>query len=262
MIQSSPDARLDREREHFDQVYTHEEESGTLDLHPSDKLRFANRPANTIYMKEYYFHLLGSLKGKRVLEIACGGGYDTCLAAHYGAEVHAYDVSPAAINLTRKRAQVNGLSDQVHLQVCGDLDEAFAGEQFDVVMGFAALHHLPLEGLGARIRARLKPNGTAVFAEPVINSKALAFVRKLIPYRPAEITEDELPLNNAVIADLARSFGRIRRRDFECVSRIYPLCSRYGKLVHALFWMDSWLMRIKPLRRFASVTVFALDQAP
>lgn len=259
-MQSSLDTRLDHEREHFDRVYAEEEKIGDLRLIDPDKRRYAHPPADAIFSKEYYFHLLAPLQGKRILEIACGNGVDACLAAHFGAEVFAYDVSPAAIDLVRKRAQVNGLSDRVHLQVCGDIGEAFVGEQFDAVMGFAALHHLSLEGLGERIRARLKPGGVAVFAEPVVNSKTLAFVRKLIPYRPAEITEDEEPLNNRAIGKLAKPFGRIRRREFECVSRVYPLFSRYGKLVHQVHRLDSWLMRVKPLRRFASVVVFALDQ--
>lgn len=259
MSTTSLDARLVREREHFNRVYVEEGRNADLRLTENDKRRYANPPANTIFLKEYYFHLLGSLRGKRILEIACGNGIDACLAAQYGAEVYAYDVSPAAIDLVRKRAEANGLSNRIHLQTCGEIDLAFEGEKFDIVMGFTALHHLALDGLAQRIRERLKPGGMAVFAEPVVNSKALAFVRKRIPYRPVDITEDELPLNDCAIAELARPFGRIRRREFECISRIYPLFVRYRKLVRAVHRIDSWLMRIKPLRRFASVVVFALQ---
>jgi 2-polyprenyl-3-methyl-5-hydroxy-6-metoxy-1,4-benzoquinol methylase len=259
MIETSPETRLAREREHFDRVYAEEEKSEDLRLTDADKRRYANPPADTIFSKEYYFHLLSPQREKRILEIACGNGVDACLAAHLGAHVFAYDVSPAAIDLTRKRAEQNGLADRVHLQVCGDIEQAFAGEQFDAVMGFAALHHLNLNGLADRIRGRLKPGGVAVFAEPVVNSKTLDFVRRMIPYRPVEITEDEQPLNDRAIMELAKPFSRIRRREFECVSRVYPLFSRYSKLVSAAFWIDSWLMRVKPLRRFASVVVFALD---
>src|SRR4051812_17745326 len=101
--------QLVREAEHFDQVYTQEETTGGLLLSELDKRKYAGPPADTPFTREYFYHLLGSLQGKKVLEIACGNGFDTCLAAHLGANVFAYDVSPAAIRLTRKRADKNGL---------------------------------------------------------------------------------------------------------------------------------------------------------
>lgn len=254
---SSHDSRLAREAEHFDRVYQ-EEMATNLLLTESDKRRYASPPGDTPFSREFYYHLLAPLRGKKVLEIACGGGLDTCLAAFFGAEVYAYDVSSAAVELTRKRAAVNGLSDRVHVEVCGDLEQAFAGETFDAVMGFAAVHHLPREALGGKILARLKSGGVAVFVEPVINSRLQDSIRKRIPYRFTEPTEDEEPLNDAVIAALAEPFSRARRREFEFVSRVYPLFASHRSLVRALHWMDSRLLSIKPLRRFASVVVFGL----
>ena len=258
MSTATLDPRLAREIEHFDQVYAAEEQTSPLLLTERDKQRYANPPATTMFSKEYCYHLLGGLQGKKVLEIACGNGVDTCLAAFYGADVSAYDISPAAIHLTRKRAEANGLSDRIHLEACGDLTQAFAGEEFDAIVGYAALHHLPLAGLGEQLRDRLRPGGVAVFQEPVVNSPLLARVRQWIPYLPTAVTDDEEPLNDRVIAELAQSFDRLQRREFECVSRIYPLLKRYRPLVRALFRLDRQLMKIKPLRRFASVTAFGL----
>jgi SAM-dependent methyltransferase len=222
------------------------------------KERYAAPPADTMFSREYYYHLLGPLKGKRLLEIACGEGRDACIAAYNGAEVFAYDLSPAAVDLTRRRAESNGLSSRVQLQVCGDLAAAFAGEQFDAVVGYAALHHLCLDGLGETIHSRLKAGGVAVFAEPVVNSRTLDFLRRLIPYRPVEITEDERPLNDRQIAELAKPFAAIQRREFECIARLYPVFSTHRMIVRALFRLDRVLMRVKAFRRFASVVVFAL----
>jgi 2-polyprenyl-3-methyl-5-hydroxy-6-metoxy-1,4-benzoquinol methylase len=222
-----------------------------------DKQRYASPPVDTPYPKEYFFHLLAPCAGKKILEIACGDGHDACLAAYYGAEVYAYDISEAAVDLTRKCAEANGVSERVHVMRCSDIDEAFAGEQFDSIAGFAALHHLPQEDLASKICSRLRPDGVAVFSEPVVNSRVLEAVRRLIPYR-IEITPDEEHLNDRAIAELAKPFRRISRRDFECVARIYPLLRRYPKLVRALFKIDHSLMKIRPMRRFASVSVFAL----
>ena len=258
MKRQTLNARLVREAEFFDQVYAQKVDYSDLILSENDKRRYVNPPANTIFPKEYYYHLLAPLRGKRILEIACGEGIDTCIAAYNEAEVYAYDISKAAIDLTRKRAEANNLSSRVHLQVCDELDHAFVGEQFDAIIGFAALHHLPLPKLGEKLHRRLQVGGFAMFAEPVVNSQVLVTLRNLIPYRPGEITEDEEPLNDHVIAEIAKPLDRICRREFECVARMYRLFPQRKKLVRAVFWLDRWLLAIKPLRRFASLVVFAL----
>ena len=246
-----------RESEHFDQVYIDEAKMFPLVLKPSEKQRYLLPPANALFSKEYCYHLLGPLPGKTVLDIACGSGIDTCLMAELGAEVSAYDISPEAIHLTERRAVANGLSDRVHLEINGDVMDAFHGKKFDLITGFAALHHLPLEGLAEQLLSRLNPGGIAVFQEPVVNSRALDRVRQMIPYRVVEVTDDEVPLNDASIAQLARGFARIERREFECVSRIAPMISSLW-VRRGLHHFDRALMHVKPLRRFASVVCFGL----
>ena len=187
--------RLVREREHFDAHYTEEAAAGVARLSDFDRVRYDQPPADTLYPREFYYHLLGPLAGKRVLEIACGNGIDTTLMAAYGARVHAYDISDASIQLTRRRLALHNLDAQ--LECTGSLDDAFAGESFDLVIGYAALHHLDLASLGQRIAARLRPGGYAVFAEPVVNSPGLAALRRLVPIALDEMTDDERPLRDA-----------------------------------------------------------------
>lgn len=251
------DLRHAREIEHFDRVYSEEAKADSLVLREHDRLRYLNPAANTIFSKEYCYHLMGSLRGKTVLDIACGNGTDACLMAHLGADVYAYDISAEAIHLTKKRATANGLSDRMHMEVNSDVLDAFRGQTFDVITGFAAIHHLPLEGLAEQLRSRLNPGGVAVFQEPVVNSQFLDRLRQMIPFRVVDVTDDEMPLNDAAIAQLAQGFARMERREFECISRIYPLISaRWVR--HSLFRLDRALMRVKPLRQFASVVCFGL----
>jgi methylase of polypeptide subunit release factors len=109
MMTGPIETRLARETAHFDRVYRREAETGSLLLADCDKLRYTAPSEDTIFHKEYYYHLLAPLKGKKVLEIACGNGVDTCIAAHNRTEVYAYDVSPGAVELTRRRVEANGL---------------------------------------------------------------------------------------------------------------------------------------------------------
>ena len=83
--------------------------------------------------------------------------------------------------MVRRRAKVNGLTERIRLQRTARFDHAFAGQNFDPILGYATLHHLPLEGLAERIWGRLRRGGVAVFAEPVVNSALLGAVRRCVP---------------------------------------------------------------------------------
>ena len=258
MSQAALEQRLGREIDHFNRHYAAEAARGIEPLSDFDKARYADPPADTIFPREYYYHLLAPLKGKRVLEIACGNGIDASISAHLGAQVHAYDLSSASVQLVRQRAQVNGLSDRVNLEVTGDFTAAFAGQRFDAVMGYATLHHLPLDDLAQQVYDRLNPGGIAVFAEPVIDSPLLHRIRKCIPYSIHADTEDEQPLNDHAIDAFARPFDRVVRRHFQCVSRIWPMFPNAFTFARCLHRIDHWLMKLPALRRFATVTVFGL----
>ena len=250
--------RLARELEHFDQHYTQEAAQGIEPLSDFDKHRYTNPPANTIYPREYYYHLLAPLYGKDVLEIACGNGIDASICAHNGTNHHAYDLSEKSIEMTRRRAETNGVSDRLNLTTCGNFADAFSSQKFDCIIGYAALHHIPMNGLSEMIYERLNPGGIAVFAEPVVNSKLLNRVRRCIPIHPADPTEDEAPLNNQQIDEFAKPFDRIVRREFQLVSRIWPLFPNNWSLAVTLHWLDYYLLKFPPMRSLASLVVFGV----
>lgn len=258
MTQLSADARLAREVAHFDDHYAREAAEGIAPLSDFDRLRYTAPSLTTPYPREFFYSLIQPLVGKDTLEIACGNGIDASICAHNGANVHAYDASHASIAMTRRRAAVNGVEHRVHLQHCASLDAAFPGQEFDAILGYAALHHLPLEGLAEQVHARLRPGGVAVFAEPVVNSRAMAILRKLVPLAIDDTTEDERPMNRKAIAEFARPFSRIVSRDFHLVSRVWRLWPNNWPLAVALHNIDNALLKFPPLRRFASLTVFAV----
>jgi len=65
-------------------------------------------------------------------------------------------------------------------------------------------------------------------------------------------------MNDAAIADFARPFDRMVRREFQCVSRLWPMFPNCFTLAKSLHAVDHLLMKFKPLRRFATVVVFGL----
>ena len=258
-ISDDPSALLKREAEHFNQHYAQEAAQGILPLSDFDKLRYAAPSAKTIFPREYFYHLLAPLAGKDTLEVAAGNGIDASLCAHNGAYVYAYDLSPRSIDMVQQRAEVNGVGHRVRTEVTGDFLRAFPGKTFDAILGYAALHHLPdLDALSRQVYDRLNPGGVAVFAEPVVNSRTLDRLRKLIPYSIHDMTEDEEPMTDARIEAFARPFHRMVRREFQLTSRLWPIFPNNWPLALALHKLDAGLLKLPILRRFATVVVFGV----
>ncbi len=84
-------------------------------------------------------------KDKRVLEIGCGIGTATISFARAGADVTAVDLSTESLELARKRAEVFGLSDRVHLNFANaeTLSDYVAPQPYDLIWSFGVLHHTP-----------------------------------------------------------------------------------------------------------------------
>ena len=102
-------AQLAQEAEFFDRWA----EQRAKDLEPLDPavLERYRRPGK-LYPKEYSFRLLDDLRDKTILDVGCGEGEDGMILAKLGARVTGLDVSPAAIELARQRAAVNGVSER------------------------------------------------------------------------------------------------------------------------------------------------------
>jgi len=251
-------ARLERERQFFDRHYADEAAAGIAPLSDYDRVRYTDPPANTIFPREYYYHLLSPLRGKRVMEIAAGNGIDAAILTHNGAELSSYDLSAKSIEMVRQRCRVNGTLDRLTTQVTGDFEAAFAGQTFQHIVGYAALHHLPdLDALSTQVYERLEPGGCAVFAEPVLNSRLLGLARRCVPFGIDEMTDDETPLTDRDLNRFCSPFDRVQKRYFQVTSRVWRLWPNNWPLAVALHRLDHGLLRVPGVKRLATVCVFA-----
>ncbi|MEZ5215349.1 MAG: class I SAM-dependent methyltransferase [Ilumatobacteraceae bacterium] len=102
----------------------------------------------------------GGSRRPRVLDVACGRGGEAVWFASNGGEVLALDVSPAAIDATRRLAARHGCDDLVDAR-CHDLDDGLPEGcgPFDVVVcqRFRAPHLYPT------LLELVEPGGLAVF---------------------------------------------------------------------------------------------------
>jgi len=105
----------------------------------------------------------------RIAEIGCGGGWASlALAQAYpSAEITAYDIDPATVQLARENVRTANMQDRVRV-VQADAAELPQGE-FDVLFAFECLHDMPypVEVLAAARRS-LRPGGAVVVMDEAV----------------------------------------------------------------------------------------------
>lgn len=143
--------------------------------------------------------LLGDdLTGKKVLDCGCGNGFMSTVLAKRGAQVTAIDISEKSVELTRNRAIVNGVSDNLTTKVMDFEELEFEDESFDFVVGNFVLHHIEIDKTGPEIKKVLKPGGKAVFIETSGQNQILMMARNGLTGKfgvPKYGTDDEAPLS-------------------------------------------------------------------
>lgn len=112
------------------------------------------------------FRLIGSVKGKIVLDLACGEGYNTRILARKGAKVTAVDRSKKLIDLARIEERKERLGIHYHRMDANSL-KGISDNSFDLVTCFMALHDVEdHEGAVAEAARVLKQGGRFVFSIP------------------------------------------------------------------------------------------------
>lgn len=173
------------------------------------------------FSKEFRFRVMGSLKGKSVLDVGCGDGENAMNFAKLGARVTGIDISPKAIELARKRAAVNDVTSLTSF-VCSPLETVgFPERSFDVIWGDAVLHHLipDLENVMQRLVRWAKPGAMVIFAEPMNLSPWLRKLRLMLPIS-TDATPDERPLEQSEVAIIRRHLPDLRMRHFSLLDRL------------------------------------------
>lgn len=89
----------------------------------------------------YRLHEYGAFKGRKVLDIGCGNGYILARYAREGAQVFGVDITDTAIDLCRKRFDINGLKGNFCVASAEELP--FEDQTFDCVCSMGVLHHTP-----------------------------------------------------------------------------------------------------------------------
>lgn len=118
------------------------------------------------------------LKGKKLLDIACGTGVLTEQFVRMGADVTAIDLTPKAVELTKKRLDLYHLKAEVLEADAQKLP--FADNTFDYVCAWGCLMHMPETEQAIReIHRVLKPGGKSLAMMYHVNSVHLRYCIQL-----------------------------------------------------------------------------------
>jgi len=136
----------------------------------TDKLEFTGERFTPECVREIryeHFHryafALHLVKGKAVLDAACGEGYGSALLATTAAAVTGVDRSADAIRHASERYPAKNL----HFQAADCLELPFATASFDCVVSFETLEHLAdHDGLLREFRRVLRPGGFLLLSSP------------------------------------------------------------------------------------------------
>lgn len=121
-----------------------------------------HKPHNAYYDRPNTLELIPEVKGKSILDAACGPGKYAEILISKGANVTGFDISPKMIELAKERNKGAGSFFVHDLSMPLDM---FENESFDTVVCALALHYLPDWTLTMKEFCRvLKPKGSLVIS--------------------------------------------------------------------------------------------------
>jgi SAM-dependent methyltransferase len=243
------DDRLRREAEFHDKAFGEGTRSSV------SKFYEVTRTSRALYER-----LIGErAAGARVLEYGCGPGSYANYLAQRGAHVTGIDISPVAIEQAQEAARRAGVAERTEFRVMNAEALQAADATFDLVCGTAILHHLDLPRAYAEVARTLKPNGSAVFEEPLGHNPLINLFRRRTPHLR---TPDEHPLLVSDLELAGKFFADVDVRYFHLLSlgavpfRRTPL---FAPVLRTLDALDRLLFAVlPPVRKHAWQSIIVL----
>jgi ubiquinone/menaquinone biosynthesis C-methylase UbiE len=158
-----------------------------------------------------FFSLVGNVRGRHVLDLACGEGYNTRILARKGALVVGVDFSKRMIELARQMEAKERLEIGYYVSDAADLKE-FSGDHFDMVTCFMALMDIECyEDAISEVARVLKKNGRFIFSitHPCFEWGATADGEIIAEWKYEEGTENASE-KKALHLEVKKYFGIVR----------------------------------------------------
>jgi len=258
------------EKEWHDELYRKRVREGLV-VPPDIMKRYFELRNPHLFDLERMFELAGDVCGKRILCLGRGDENSTVLLALKGAQVYAVDLSYEAVRLQQKMALANAVQERLHAVASAAEELPFPDHSFDIVFGYAILHHVPdkLSAVTREVARILRHEGFALFSEPVTRSRLLRWLRSLFPAR-RDLSPLERQLTDGDLQNFATYFEMeffpfhvIARLDRFFLSQPLRHLPRWKRsIVYFFHGMDDLLLRAKSFHRFAGNLVVKLERRP
>lgn len=148
--------------------------------------------------------------GADIFELGCAKGDNAFESRAAFRSASGIDISDVAIDEANETARRKGMAN-VHF-LCGDAEHVpLPSGSVDLVYGSGIVHHLNVERCAQEVLRLLRPDGTALFWEPLGHNLAFNLYRRLTPNVR---TDDEHPLLRPDFELLRRYFPSVETRFF------------------------------------------------
>ncbi len=210
----------------------------------------------------FYRHYLEThCPNKAALEYGCGPESYAFVMARKGTKVMGIDISETAIDQVKALALKEPAGKNTSFFVMDAEALNFEAAQFDLICGTGILHHLDLPKAYAELARTLKPDGSAIFVEPLGHNPFIRLYRWLTPTLR---TADEHPLLLPDLEMCRRYFAGIETRHFHLFSLLavpFRKLPGFDGLLTLLENLDQVVFKLcPPLRRCSWMVVLILSQ--
>jgi ubiquinone/menaquinone biosynthesis C-methylase UbiE len=245
------DQRKEYEKQFFDRTFGSEGRNTVSKFYALVKNSRAN----------YKKFILSNCRNKKVLEYGCGKGSSAFSLAKLGAKVVGIDISEVAIKLAKAQAKDVGLADIDFLIMDAEAMQ-FKDSCFDIACGTGVLHHLQIDKGLKELARVLKPEGKAIFMEPMGYNPAIILFRKLTPHLR---TKDEHPLKNKDFKLFKEYFHLTDYRFFHLFSLLavpFKNTRAFSPFLRMLESLDQKLFEWLPLSKLLAWEVMIILEKP
>ncbi|HEX5431898.1 MAG TPA: class I SAM-dependent methyltransferase [Bryobacteraceae bacterium] len=226
---------------------------------PEDIVRRYRENRNwSFYEKEWIYRNFPPA-GQCWLDFGCGTGEITSQLCLLGASrVIAVDISPELVQMTKRRAKSDCVSERVRAE-CGDIRD-LTPEPVNVALAFAVLHHVPdqLDSFVRAISRWVSSDGVFIFSEPFCATPAIERLRKHSGVSYDDLDEGERKLTPHDLGIIHKHFASMELIHFRLVnrlSRIFPRSEHFLRRIDAA-------MRPIPAFKFLAGTVLGVCRGP
>lgn len=194
--------------------------------------------ASTALENQFILSRMGSLRGKRLLDIGAGLGESSVYFALKGAKVTTVDVSPMMVETALRLGKKFGVELEGRVSEAENLNVRH--ESYDLIYIANTIHHVQdRASLFERMSAALKPGGMFFSCDPLAYNPAINIYRRMATQVR---TPDESPLSTADIRLARKYFSNVDHREFWIsslalfakyyfVDGIHPNADRYWKRI-------------------------------